>query len=329
MNEPDTSSQDSAVPADVASPPGLADHMPSQTYVVLDDSHLRSRKRLTVLPVVLFLLTCVSTFLVGALGWPLTPTLNINRLFHATLTYPGRGFTYMACVLAILFAHEMGHFVATVIHRVPASLPFFIPFPLNPMGTMGAVIAMDGRQGDRRQVFDIGIAGPLAGLVVAIPILVYGVFILDVSRPIYGASVDNPLLVDLLINWIHPSNNYTGALTIRQLNPFFMAGWVGLLITGLNMMPVSQLDGGHVIYTLFGRRRALIVARMFVFTAIFLIVMYDAFNWTLMLFLVILIGTDHPRTRNDYIPLGRTRTIIGLSSLVIPIFCFPPFLFYF
>jgi membrane-associated protease RseP (regulator of RpoE activity) len=233
----------------------------------------------------------------------------------------------MVCVLAILFAHEMGHFVATLIHRIPASLPFFIPLPIvSPIGTMGAVIAMDGRRADRREVFDIGISGPIAGLVFAIPILIYGVWRLDFSRPYFGPAYDSPLLVDLLVGWLRDTPNYRGSIAQGQLNPYFMAGWVGLLITGLNMMPVSQLDGGHVIYTLFGRS-AHWVARGFIFFAILFIVFGGALNWLLMLILVILMGTDHPPTRDDSISLGPLRTTIGFCSLIIPVLCFPPHLF--
>ena len=238
--------------------------------------------------------------------WLATRTASQPRVFTSSPSskIPSAVWSIWPVFWAILFAHEMGHFIATVIHRVPASLPFFIPFPLNPMGTMGAVIAMDGRRCTRRQVFDIGIAGPLAGLVIAIPILMYGVSQLDISRTYFGPACDSPILVDMLISMKKNTTHYNGSIAISQLNPYYMAGWVGLLITGLNMMPVSQLDGGHVIYALFGRRRALFVARAFVFLAISLMVFYDAFIWMLMLILVILIGTDHPPTRDDEMPVG-------------------------
>ena len=327
MNENVPAEERSNPAPKVELPPGLAEMAEHSSEFVLRDEHLRTRKRRKMLPIVLFLLTCISTFWAGALGWPLEPRFSWSYQLQAVFSHPGRGLIYMVCVLAILFAHEMGHFIATIVHRVPASLPFFIPFPLNPMGTMGAVIAMDGRRGNRRQVFDIGIAGPLAGLVFAIPILMYGVWELDVSREFYGPAVDSPILVDMLIGLKQDTTHYDGSIALGQLNAYFMAGWVGLLITGLNMMPVSQLDGGHVIYTLFGRRKALFIGRAFVFVAIALIVSYSAFIWMIMLLLVILIGTDHPPTRNDHMPLGPVRTAIGLASLVIPVLCFPPYLF--
>lgn len=295
--------------------------------VLLSEDHLRIRRRRTLVPIVLFLLTCASTFWAGATHWRLGGIGGYGTIFSAIHENLWNGLIYMACVLAILFAHEMGHFIATVIHRIPASLPFFIPFPISPIGTMGAVIAMDGRRADRREVFDIGISGPIAGLVLAIPILIYGVWQLDFQRAYFGPAYDSPLLVDILVAVIHgDASSYRGSITQSQLNPFYMAGWVGLLITGVNMMPVSQLDGGHVIYTLFGKS-ALWVARGFIFVAILFVVFGGALNWLFMLILVILMGTDHPPTRNDNISLGTFRTVIGFGSLAIPVLCFPTQLF--
>jgi membrane-associated protease RseP (regulator of RpoE activity) len=108
-----------------------------------------------------------------------------------------------------------------------------------------------------------------------------------------------------------------------QLNPYFMAGWVGFLITGLNMLPVSQLDGGHVIYTLFGKR-AHWIARGFMLLAIGFIIYNQAWMWSLMVVLVLLIGTDHPPTRDDTVRLGWFRTVLGCLSLSIPLLCFAP-----
>jgi membrane-associated protease RseP (regulator of RpoE activity) len=110
---------------------------------------------------------------------------------------------------------------------------------------------------------------------------------------------------------------------LSQLNPLLMAGWVGMLITGLNMLPISQLDGGHVIYGLFGRK-AHLVARTFLVSAIAAIIIFQQYNWSIMLILVILLGVDHPPTRDDNVPLGPVRRVVGALSLLIPVFCFTP-----
>ena len=121
----------------------------------------------------------------------------------------------------------------------------------------------------------------------------------------------------------HPGEPGITELYASQFNAPFMAGWVGLLITGLNMLPISQLDGGHVVYTLFGRKSRWI-NRLFVLTAIAYMVWAQVLVWWLMLFLVMLIGIYHPPTSNDSVPLGRFRLALGWLSLLIPILCFPP-----
>ena len=248
------------------------------------------------------------------------------------------GLIYMACVLGILFAHEMGHFLMTLRYRIAASLPYFLPVPFTPIGTMGAVISMDGLSANRKQIFDIGIAGPLAGLVLAIPITWYGVTQLDVSgyndsqidEYRVGIGYHMPWAVNAMIDSAQPTGFVPGQTYERipssKMNPFLLAGWVGLLITGLNMMPISQLDGGHVIYALFGKH-AHTLARLSLFVAIFFVVYYfdQVYFWTVMIVLVTLMGTDHPPTADDSVQLGPARTILGFVSLSIPFLCFPFF----
>jgi membrane-associated protease RseP (regulator of RpoE activity) len=313
-----------------------------------DKREARPRRRRVVLPLVLFLLTCGSTFFVGATGWePLQTTLqHIEEGFYSSesdafflmplrlwyLEHWRSGLIYMACVLAILLTHEMGHFVLTVVYRVRASLPFFIPLPISPIGTMGAVIAMDGLQANRRQIFDIGLAGPLAGLVVAIPITWIGIQQLDLSAARPGLhTLDLPLLMRLLVDWVHPGQyDPRIGVPLHLVNPYLMAGWVGLLVTGLNMMPVSQLDGGHVLYALFGRGAHWLARGFLLFAFVYLGIAAAVFGlppyWILMAFLVLLIGTDHPPTKDDTVPLGWLRVLLGIASLLIPVFCFVPHL---
>jgi Zn-dependent protease len=245
-------------------------HAPASEVVQAEfvaEPPVRQRRRRITLPLILFFLTCVSTFVAGATGWmpgeylmgPVRPTLEPDPyLFIAArrmlLEHWQEGLIYMGCVLAILLTHEMGHFVMTVIYQVRASLPLFIPFPISPLGTMGAVIAMDGSKADRRQIFDIGLAGPLAGLVVAVPVIWIGASQLDLATPPQGYRFGLPLAARYLLEHLQPGMYRPDmGVAVNQLNPYFMAGWVGLLVTGLNMMPVSQLDGGHVMYALFGR----------------------------------------------------------------------------
>ena len=136
-------------------------------------------------------------------------------------------------------------------------------------------------------------------------------------------ALDCPWLVRIMIDHLRPAYRGVDHIWLNDLNAYFMAGWVGLLITGLNMMPISQLDGGHVIYTLFGKR-AHWIARAFLLSAIMFVVCCDAIMWTLMVVLVAFLGTDHPPTADDTIRLGWFRWLLGCASLVIPILCFPP-----
>ncbi len=228
------------------------------------------------------------------------------------------GLIYMAAVMAVLLAHEMGHFLMTVRYRIPASYPIFIPMPiLMTTGTMGAVIGMDGLRANRRQLFDIGLAGPLAGLVLTVPLVCIG---LHTAAPATTQFYGQPLLVKLLLPYLRPE---LPAGTLLHENALYMAGWVGMLITGLNMMPVSQLDGGHIIYGLLGRRSRWI-ARAFLLTAMAAIVISDNYTWLVMLVLVTLLGADHPPTANDRVRIGPLRWLIGAGSLAIPVLCFTP-----
>lgn len=298
-------------------------------------------RRRVWLPIILFLLTCVSTFFVGATRWMPTEYLGacfsgmnaydpLNFSFDATplrrvlYSHWDDGLIYMACVIGILLMHEMGHFVMTLVYRVRASFPYFIPLPISPIGTIGAVIAMDGRKANRKEIFDIGLAGPLAGLVVAIPVLVWGTAKLNFDEPPAGGlTVGLPLIVKLLLSyWQTAGYDPELGVAMSQANPFFMAGWVGLLVTGLNMMPVSQLDGGHVTYALLGRW-AHWVARIFMLV-VFVYMAFFNFSWVVMVVLVMLMGTDHPPTSDDTVPIGPWRTVLGWLSLLIPVFCFAP-----
>ena len=297
----------------------------SQDFPVLTDDLLSTPKpRRRWLPLILFFVTCLSTFIAGATSWNGLVTLGDGLEFRRTImTHWQQGLIYMGCVLAILGLHEMGHFLATIRYRISASFPFFIPFPVSPIGTMGAVIGMAGHRADRKQMFDIGIAGPLAGLVVAIPILWIGIRNLDMTIAASGPyQLDLPWIVKAMISWQRPDLQSISRVSISQLNPYFMAAWVGLLITGLNMMPVSQLDGGHVIYALL-LKRGHWVARIFLLSAIAYVVLARVGIWSVMLILVTLMGVDHPPTSNDRVPLGWFRTVLGWASLSIPFLCFP------
>lgn len=304
--------------------PGWAEILP-EGYVAdeFHGEHQEVRRRRVWLPVMLFLATCGSTFLVGMDPFgALSALANVDAFSSLLAARWQQGLLYMVAVMGILLAHEMGHFLQALRYRVSASLPFFIPMPFSPIGTMGAVIGMQGSQANRKELFDIGLSGPLAGLILALPIVTLGVMRAPAVPLVPGGGYffGDPLLIKLLIAWLRPD---VGPHQTLLMNPLLMAGWVGLIITGLNMFPISQLDGGHVSYALFGRG-SWTLARLVLFGAMAFIVIYGAYQWLIMLLLVMAIGPEHPPTRNDHVPLGFWRYALGLASLLIPIFCLAP-----
>jgi membrane-associated protease RseP (regulator of RpoE activity) len=276
----------------------------------------RSPVRLQTL---LFILTAATTFAAGVVGWQ--PMLFGVDDTIATDIGPHwqRGLVYMTAVMAVLAAHEAGHFIAARIHGIPATLPFFIPVPVLLTGTMGAVIGMEGSRANRRQLFDIALAGPVAGLVVAVPLLAEGM-LRGAAVPAAENPFALPLLARGLLAVVRP--DLTPGTTIAP-NALFMAGWVGLLVTGLNMIPISQLDGGHVAYAVFGRRGNWL-ARAVLLAAIATIVVLGQYNWVVMVVVVTLLGVDHPPIRDEDRPPGALRTCLGLAAFLIPLLTFMP-----
>jgi membrane-associated protease RseP (regulator of RpoE activity) len=259
----------------------------------------RRRGRRIALPLILFLATCISTYMVG-------------------------GILFAIPLMITLTAHELGHFFTARFYHVPASFPYFIPMPFNPIGTMGAVIAMHPGMGNRRSLFDIAVAGPLAGLV---PALIFSVVGLQMSQVtvlsqenVSGIQLGLPLLFEWLGQWtlgpVEPQQHVV-------LHPMAYAGWVGIFITALNLIPIGQLDGGHTLYALLrGASRPLSV--LLLLGALAAVVIFQYWEWTLMIMLLMLIGAAHPPTANDYIPLGRFRFLLGIVILLFPIIGFTP-----
>ncbi|MEX0938635.1 MAG: site-2 protease family protein [Pirellulales bacterium] len=249
-------------------------------------------------PAVLYVLTWISTSIVG-------------------------GLTYSTALLFTLTAHELGHFLQARRYRVRASWPYFIPVPLPPIGTMGAVIGMPGGLGDRRSLFDIAITGPLAGLIPAIVFSIVGlslseVHVVDPRQP--RLSLGEPLLFKLFVYQVF------GSLPEGHdvfLHPLAFAGWVGIFITALNLIPVSQLDGGHIFYALLGPA-SWPIAWALLIAAAAAVVIFGAYQWMLLIVLVFLFGPAHPPTANDRVPLGPTRTVLGWLSLAFVIVGFTP-----
>jgi membrane-associated protease RseP (regulator of RpoE activity) len=225
-------------------------------------------------------------------------------------------------LLSILFAHEMGHYLACVRYRVDATLPYFIPAPLlSFVGTLGAFIKIRAPIPHRRALFDIGIAGPLAGFVVTLPVLVLG--ILDARlEPLDPRSGGIFLGEPLLFQWmarllIGPTpDNVT-----LVLGPLGLAAWFGLFVTALNLLPIGQLDGGHVTYALF-RDRAALISRLGFWACVALT--YFGPNWLIWSLLLRLLGRRHPPTLDDRAPVGQGRRLVGLLGMLVFVVTFVP-----
>ncbi len=260
--------------------------------------------RIPLLPVVLFLATCVTTYRVGDMG-----------------------LAYAVPVMGILLCHEFGHYIQARRYHVPASLPYFIPMPISPIGTMGAVIAMRGHMGNRKALYDIGISGPLAGLVPTIICCVVGLSwstVQEIPPALRSRVIGFEFGEPLLFQWLEQL--YFGPMTDNQIviaHPLAFAGWVGMFITALNLIPIGQLDGGHVLYAIL-RDKAHYVAWVLMAAAFAGVVLAGHYEWSLMLLLLMFMGPSHPPTANDEMPLGTGRIILGWLTLAFVIVGFTP-----
>jgi membrane-associated protease RseP (regulator of RpoE activity) len=300
---------------------------------------------------ILFLATVLSVFLTGAVNARNSPEpLSFTEQLWALLDlrFLITGWTFAVPLLAILLCHEFGHYIAARRHRVPASLPYFIPLPfVGLFGTMGAVIGMSGRIRSRNALLDIGAAGPLAGLVVAIPVLFWGIAASPVKEPLDGViytQEGQSILYWCLKRVIHgPIPEGSDVF----LHPTALAGWAGLLITMLNLIPFGQLDGGHIAYALFGKqqdryaiwvRRSLLVLfayNLFVFFVPVVMKTTDMPWWAALLnsatwlvwygllgVLAQLGGREHPPFEPG--PLSAGRRIVAWLCLILFVLLFMP-----
>lgn len=264
-----------------------------------------------------FLLTVLSTLWAG--------TYLEGAPWDFFLRQPGRlveGVPFAASLLAILAAHELGHYVAARRYGLHVTLPFFIPMPfLSPIGTLGAVIKMKTPIYTRRMLLDVGAAGPLAGIVVAIPVAVYGIAHSPIL-PVEGASglqLGEPLLFKLLLAAVAPEIPPGHDL---YLDSIAFAGWIGLFVTALNMLPIGQLDGGHVLYALLGRGQHWL-GRLFFLALVVMGWWWQGwFLWAALLLLLVRI--KHPPVLDPGAGLDRRRRIAGWLAVAVFVGCFTP-----
>jgi Zn-dependent protease len=328
-----------------------------QHVVLLASGVVRPGPSKTWVNILLFALTVVSVFLAGLLF-----TLNslysgpANPSFEMLLPYVsdslGGALAFTASLLAILLAHEFGHYLAGRHHGVHVTLPYFIPFPLSLFGTMGAFIRLKEHPKNKRILLDIGLAGPLAGLVVAIPVVIIGLMLSKVSPipaqlppgamlQIEGNSILYLFSKYLVFGQLLPApGNYAGLNVLQywvmyfftgrpfplggvdvMLSPVAWAGWAGLLVTAINLIPAGQLDGGHIVYVLMGKR----VDTLLPFILVALIMLGLAWpGWWLWALLIFILGRLHAEPLDQITPLDPSRRVMAVIGILVFILVFTP-----
>ena len=281
------------------------------------DAALRRRSSVW-LHIGLFVATVLTTVFAGALHRGVN-LLNDPSQFAL-------GLPYAAALLGILGVHEMGHFVVARRYGVEVTWPYFIPLPMG-LGTLGAFIQMKSLIKRRRAIFDIGIAGPLAGLVVALPALYFG---LQDAEPAPGGAAQGvhagmSVLLALLYQLGHGGSLSEAADAVVRLSPMALAGWIGLLITALNLLPVGQLDGGHIAYALFGRRhaRTIGIVTVLAMVGLGLTVWPGLLTWALLVALIA--GFSHMPALDDVTAPDAKRYALGAVALALLLLIMIPF----
>ncbi len=282
------------------------------------------------LNVLLFFITCLSAFYFGLL-W------SVSYIYSEQLTgdsqfvpsaeasmdpaVVGLSLVYTAVLIGILLGHEMGHYLTCRYYHIKATLPFFIPAPTL-IGTLGAFIKIKSPITRKKQLFDIGIAGPLTGFVLSLPALAYGLSLSKIVPAVDSEEAlifGEPLLLKLIAGLIFHSAPPNSDLS---LHPVGVAGWVGILITSFNLFPIGQLDGGHVSYALIGQRSRPVAKGLLV---VFLVMgIFLWIGWIVWALVIQLLGLKHPSVRDEGERLSSLRVALGIVIIIIFILSFIP-----
>ena len=316
-----------------------------------------------IINIILFVLTILSVMLTGMDVPPSAIPADGSPSLSLMLRYLWTGWPFALSMLGILFAHEMGHYIACRYYKVPATLPYFLPAPfISPLGTLGAFIIMRGIPKNKRVLFDVGVAGPLAGLIIALPVLFYGlsisplgpveppppgmtgllegnsIFYLLSKYIVFGELLPKPVSMNGLSTaayWLQYF--FTGqpipfnGLDV-QLHSVALAGWAGLLVTALNLVPVGTLDGGHVAYGLFGEKARRIfpfvigglLALSFLPSLLTLSFRGMNFSWLLWVMILFWLGNVRSQPLDDITELDPPRRALGYFTLIIFVLLFTP-----
>ncbi len=265
------------------------------------------------LNLVLFIATLGTTLFVGAVMEGASPFQSPASLLA--------GIQFSASLLLILGCHELGHYLTARSYGVQVSLPYFVPLPLPPMGTMGAIIRMRSPIPNRKVLFDVGISGPLMGLVVAVPVLILGLWLSPV-KPMSGVVLqEGNSLAYVFLKWLLKGPIPSGADVM--LHPMAMAGWLGFFVTALNLLPLSQLDGGHIAYAAIGPFfRKLVWGAVGGLVVLFWMSRWE--GWLVWVVLTVALGLRHPPPLDDLTPLDPARRRLAILAFVLLVLLLPP-----
>ncbi len=325
-----------------------------EQIVLLMKGIIRPRPSNPWVNIILFVLTFFSVLLTGtiyAYNGPIST--DAGQIILNYLTHLGQGVSFTLSLLGILLCHEFGHYLMARYHKTAATLPYFIPIPppFTLFGTMGAVIFQKEPHKNKRILLDIGMAGPLAGFIVAIPLLFLGLSLSKVSPislpPGSAIQFEGNSLLYLLSKylvfgqWLPSPASYGGLPPLLywlryfftglptplggqdvMLHPIAWAAWIGLLVTALNLMPAGQLDGGHIVNGLFGQKRAMLLLPVILVGLVLLTLVW--FGWLLWAFLIFFLGRVYAEPLDQITPLDPKRKALAVLCLIIFILVFTP-----
>jgi len=276
--------------------------------------------------VVLFLMTVATTTIVGTAHYAgFFLAFKDGELPFTSVGLLMRGLWYSASIIAILGAHEFGHYFACRYYGVNASLPYFLPLPITITGTLGAFIRIRQPIRSKRHLFDIGIAGPIAGFLVAVPVLMIGMYlssVVEIPKDFTGVELGEPLLFKAA-TWLTFGSIQDGYTV--NMHPMAFAAWFGLLATALNLFPMGQLDGGHISYAVLGRKSTMVTIGTIACLVALTFISVSWILWTVLTVgMLFAFGLQHPQTYDEGEPLDRGRVWLALFAMLMFILCFTP-----
>lgn len=292
-----------------------------EVVIKLTPIKLTNKRMRVFIPVLLFILTLLSTLFIGTLS---ASTSLRDILSNPFLLMKGAPFSFT--LLIILVFHEFSHYFFSRKYGIRASLPYFIPFP-NIFGTMGAIIITRSPFPNRKSLFDVGISGPLASFILSVGAIFLGFSETSLVKtyPHFFRSEPGLYLGDSLLTkwlfWLRYQQIPSGYEI--SLGPIGFAGWVGLFITALNLLPMSQLDGGHISYSVFGGYHKIISRSVTIFLILLGLICYSPV-WIIIGILVLIIGGRHAPPLDDITPLNPSRICLAVIAFIILVICFVP-----